>query len=365
MARNKLISQLILYPLSKFYGLVVAIRNQMFERGIKKQVSPDVTVVVVGNIAVGGTGKTPHAEYIISILRDTYRVGLLSRGYRRATKGFVEGSHHSTPTDIGDEPYQIMRKFGDDIKVAVCENRVEGIERMREIDPSINLMVLDDAFQHRHVKPDIAIVLTEFNRPVFNDSLLPYGRLREPVSALNRADVVVVTKCPDDMKPMDFRIFKEKLNLFPYQKLFFSKFVYGHLLPVFSDCAGYVPYLDWLTPDDTILIVCGIANPRPFVRHLRRYRARVNIVRFADHCGYSTSDMDAIRKKYDAMSGKRKFVITTEKDAVKLVHNPYFAHKLKAQTFYLPISVEFVNQNGEPDFDATLRNLITDSRSKH
>lgn len=358
MARDSLLSKLVLLPMSRLYGMGVWIRNQMFERKLLKSVTPEVPVVVVGNIAAGGTGKTPHAEYILSTLRDRYHVGLLSRGYRRTTKGFVQGGSHSTPADIGDEPYQILHKFGGDVSVAVCEKRAEGIERMREIDPDIDLFVLDDAFQHRYVTPTVAIVLTEYSRPVFSDKLLPYGRLREPVTALNRADIVVVTKCPETMKPMDVRMFKEKLNLFPFQKLFFSRFVYGHLMPVFPDKVSYVPYLDWLTEDDTLLIVSGIANPRPFVRHIRRYRARVNIIRFPDHCAYAATDMAAIQKKFDRMSGKRKYIITTEKDAVKLAFNPYFPHKLKSSAFYLPVSVEFTGDASPETFDTTLEKMI-------
>lgn len=359
MARNVLLSKLVLLPISKLFGLVVACRNQMFERGLLKQTQIDIPVVVVGNIAVGGTGKTPHSEYIVNALRDHYKVGVLSRGYRRNTKGFVAATGNSTPGDIGDEPYQIFRKFGTDVDVAVCENRVEGIARMREINPELNLIVLDDAFQHRYVKPSVAVVLTEYNRPVFADNLMPYGRLREPMSALNRADVVVVTKCPENIKPMDFRIFKDKLQLFPYQKLFFSRYVYGHLVPVFSENVSTVPYLDWMTPNDTILVVTGIANPRPFVRHLRRYRARVNIVRFPDHCNYTAADLHAVVRKFKAMSGKRKYIVTTEKDAVKLAHSPYFPHALKPLTFYLPVSVDFIAPATDaPDFDTTLRKLI-------
>lgn len=363
MPRNKFLSVLLLLPLSKLYGLGVALRNQLFERKVLKQTEFDIPVVVVGNIAVGGTGKTPHAEYIINSLRDRYHIGLLSRGYRRSTKGLVMGSELTTPADIGDEPYQIMRKFGSDISVAVCEKRVEGINRMREIDPKIDLIVLDDAFQHRYVKPTVAVVLTEYARPAFSDSLLPYGRLREPVSALNRADIVVITKCPENMKPMDVRMFKENLNLFPYQKLYFSRYLYGHLVAVFPDKVTSIPRLERMTGDDTILVVSGVANPRPFVRHIRQYQARVNIQRYPDHATYAAADMEAILRKFSTMSGKRKHIITTEKDAVKLAHNPYFPHELKEHIFYLPVSVDFLpnpihGTKSPEDFDTVLRHKI-------
>ena len=213
MARNKLLSMLLLYPISKIYGVVMAVRNKMFDYGILKQQEFDIPIVVVGNIAMGGTGKTPHVEYIVESLLGKYNIGVLSRGYRRATKGFVLASPQSRPEDIGDESYQIYRKFGPDITVAVCEKRADGIRQMREINPTLNMIILDDAFQHRYVKPSVSVILTEYNRPVFNDKILPYGRLRESARALNRADMVVVTKCPVDMKPMHYRLFEENLKL--------------------------------------------------------------------------------------------------------------------------------------------------------
>ena len=189
---------------------------------------------------------------------------------------------------------------------------------------------------------------------------MPYGRLREPASAINRADMVIVTKCPANMTPMEYRMFKENLSLFPYQKLFFSRYVYGHLVPVFAENCNHVPYLDWLTDSDAVLIVTGIANPRPFVRHIRRYKAKVRLIRFGDHVNFNHADMEAIKRKFDAMNGKKRFVLTTEKDAVKLAHNPYFPHALKAVTFYMPVSVDFVSQQPEePTFDASLQKLIS------
>lgn len=361
MARNKLLTGLLLYPISKIYGWVMMLRNKMFDTGILKQHSFDIPVVVVGNIAMGGTGKTPHTEFLIESLRYNYNIGVLSRGYKRRTKGFVLATRRSRPEDIGDESYQIYQKYGDDITIAVCEDRVKGIRQLREINKDINLILLDDAFQHRYVKPSIAIVLTEFNRPAFFDHVLPLGRLREPVSALNRADVVVVTKCLDEMKPMDYRIFKENLNLFPYQKLFFSKYAYGHLVSVFPESVTYIPYLDWLTPNDSILMLTGVANPRPFAKHLRSYKARVKMLRFTDHHSFTQSDMALIKKRFEEMPGQRKFIVTTEKDAVRLSNNPYFPHSLKSSIFYLPIKVEFMPQN-EEDFDKSLRQLLRNVR---
>ncbi|MBD5333482.1 MAG: tetraacyldisaccharide 4'-kinase [Bacteroides sp.] len=362
MARNKLLSALLLYPISRLYGLGVAVRNKLFEHGFYKQQEFNVPVVVVGNIAMGGTGKTPHVEHIVEELMDRYNIGVLSRGYKRATKGFVLATPQSRPEDIGDESYQIYRKFGPKITVAVCEKRVIGINRMLEINPSINLIILDDAFQHRYVKPTVSIVLTEYSRPVFKDSLLPYGRLREPRSALNRADIVVVTKCPPGMKPMQYRIFEENLSLFPFQKLYFSHYNYGHLVPVFPDSVETIPSLETLAPGTPLLLVSGVANPRPFARYLRRRKAKVKLMRFGDHHNFTASDMTDIENAYNALPAKSgKFIVTTEKDSVRLFNNPYFPHSLKSHIFYVPINVGFIDRGNDRSFSECIEKTIRDS----
>lgn len=352
---------LLLYPISRLYGMGIAVRNKMFEYGMLKQQEFDIPIVVVGNLAMGGTGKTPHVEYIVESLLGRYNIGVLSRGYKRSTKGFVLATPQSRPEDIGDESYQIYRKFGPDITVAVCEKRSEGISMMREINPKLDMIILDDAFQHRYVRPSASVILTEYNRPVFKDKLLPYGRLREPARALNRADIVVVTKCPLGMKAMDYRIFEENLKLFPYQKLYFSRYNYGHLVPVFPEEAHDIPALDAQGADTSILVVTGVANPKPFVRYLRRHKSKVQLKRFADHHNFTSSDMDEITRLFDQMQGKRKFIVTTEKDAVRILNNPYFPHRLKQSIFYVPIKVEFIDR-GETDFTSGLEKTIRDSR---
>lgn len=361
MARNKLLSMLLLYPISKIYGVVMAVRNKMFDYGILKQQEFDIPIVVVGNIAMGGTGKTPHVEYIVESLLGKYNIGVLSRGYRRATKGFVLASPQSRPEDIGDESYQIYRKFGPDITVAVCEKRADGIRQMREINPALNMIILDDAFQHRYVKPSVSVILTEYNRPVFNDKILPYGRLRESARALNRADMVVVTKCPIDMKPMHYRLFEENLKLFPFQKLYFSRYNYGHLVPIFPDEATDIPTLDSLRPDNSVLVITGVANPKPFVRFLRRNKAKVKLKRFTDHHNFTASDMEEIARLFDELPSANKFIVTTEKDAVRILNNPYFPHRLKKSIFYVPIKVEFIDR-GDAEFTAGIEKTIRDSR---
>ncbi len=354
---------MVLLPLSKLYGFGVGVRNLLFDWRILKSKTFPVPVVVVGNLVAGGTGKTPHAEFIIEQLKYKYRIGLLSRGYKRSTKGFVLATRRSSPRDIGDEPFQIYQKFGPDVTVAVCEDRCAGIEEMLRIDPKINLVVLDDAFQHRYVKPSLSIVLTEFNRPVFYDRLLPYGRLRESTKSLSRADMVIVTKCPEQLKPVEYRIFKNNLKLFPYQKLFFSRYEYQPLQPVFPDEARPAPYLSWLNENDSVLLLSGIANPRPLVRYLRTFHAKVKVRQFPDHHFFTRKDLDSLCRLFDDMEGERKLIITTEKDAVRLASNPYFPQELKEYIYYLPIEVRFDTHT--PDsFETELQKALLEVSSK-
>lgn len=337
----------------------MAIRNKLFEYGIYKQQEFDIPIVVVGNLAMGGTGKTPHVEFIVESMLGRFNIGVLSRGYRRATKGFVLATPQSRPEDIGDESYQIYRKFGPEVTVAVCENRVEGIKRMREINPDLNMIILDDAFQHRYVKPTASILLTEYNRPVFRDSLLPYGRLRETPRALNRADIVVVTKCPPEVRQVDYSIFERNLNLFPYQKLYFSRFNYGHLVPLFPQEAPDIPTLEQLAESGSVLVITGVANPKPFTRYLRRNKVKVKLKRFPDHHNFSSSDMEEIAEIFENL--QCKYIITTEKDAVRLLNSPYFPHHLKKSIFYIPIKVDFISR-GDAEFTAGIEKTIRDSR---
>ncbi len=329
----------ILTPLSWIYGAVVWVRNKMFDMGILPQETFPVPVVCIGNITVGGTGKTPHTEYVVSCLAGRMKMAVLSRGYKRKTRGFILANSHSTPELIGDEPLQIYRKFRRVAKVAVCENRREGIRELLRLFPDLELVILDDAFQHRYVKPSVAVLLTEYNRPVHKDHLLPLGRLRESTMALNRADIVVVTKCPDNMSALDVRLRSKDLDLMSYQKLFFSRYTYGPLEPVFAEDCPYQVSLDELTSRDGVLLVTGIAHPRYFVRHFSHYPFKVKVDHFPDHHDFSRADIEEIAKRFKALPGERKIIITTEKDAVRLAYNPYFPPKLKPFVFYQPIAV--------------------------
>lgn len=361
-----IVKHLLLKPLSVAYGGITAVRNRLFDCGVLSQRRFDIPVVVVGNIAVGGTGKTPHTEYLIDLLMPKYRIGVLSRGYNRRTKGFVAATAESSARQIGDEPYQIFRKYGDKgVAVAVCEDRCEGIDRMRALNPEINLILLDDAFQHRYVRPTLSIVLTEHSHPVFEDSMLPAGRLRENAGALRRADIVVVTKCPADMKQIDYRIFTKNMGLEPWQKLFFSKYTYGELTPLFPEEVQRTPQLAELTERDTAIALAGIANPRPFIAHLRKSGARLKGLIFTDHHNFTGDDIrQLIHKIKSADDPARTIVVTTEKDAMRLRDFPGLPKSLKRRIFYIPVAVKFLtnaaegSQAGSREFAESVLKLI-------
>lgn len=340
----------ILKPLSWVYGAVTGVRNWLFDRKVLPVEEFDVPVVSVGNLTVGGTGKTPHVEYLVEMLASSYNIVVLSRGYKRKTRGFVLANHNSTPESIGDEPMQIYLKHGKLAKVAVCENRRKGIKEIMRQFPDTELIVLDDAFQHRYVKPRVNILLMDYNRPVYDDNLLPLGRLRESPHQMHRADMVIVTKCPAGLAPLSYRLISKKLGLLAYQKLFFSNILYGGLTPVFPDDRPYDVDLSMLTQRDTVMLVTGIANPRGFVRHFKSYPFKVVVNHFPDHYDFTREDIQALRDKFDTLKGERKIIVTTEKDAVRLAYNPYFPAALKPFVFYIPISVRMVQGLEENDF---------------
>lgn len=333
-----------LSPISFLYGIGVRLRNKLFDWNILKQQTYKLPIICIGNITVGGTGKTPHTEYILSLLSEKHNTAVLSRGYKRKTKGFALASAKSTAEDIGDEPFQIKQKFPN-ATIAVDADRRRGIEHLiKSKDPIVEAILLDDAFQHRYVKAGLNILLTDYHRLICDDKLLPSGLLREPISGKTRANIVIVTKCPDDIKPIDFNIIGKRLDLYPFQKLYFSTFKYGNLYPVFKEDKAQKIDLESLSSYDSLLLLTGIANPIYLQDELKKYSDTITYQSYKDHHDFTTRDIKDIEDKFSSLSGDNKLIITTEKDAMRLLSNPHLSSDIKDCIYAIPIEIEILQE---------------------
>ncbi|MCD8318859.1 MAG: tetraacyldisaccharide 4'-kinase [Paraprevotella sp.] len=343
-----------LLPLAWLYGIGVKTRNALFEAGILKSRSFDIPVISVGNITVGGTGKTPHTEYLIRLLQKKYKVAVLSRGYKRKSHGFILSRPDTPMTTLGDEPFQMKEKFPD-IYVAVDKNRCRGIERLcnAQIAPGTEVVLLDDAFQQRSEKPGSNILLVDYHRMICDDKLLPAGRLREPKEGRNRANIVIVTKCPADIKPMGFRVISKALRLYPYQKLYFSTLKYKNLIPLFG---GKERPLKDLKFHEHILLLTGIASPEQMRMDLERYGTEITPLSFGDHHYFSSRDLTCLHETYAAMPAP-KLIVTTEKDATRLKDLAGLSEEVKKGLYALPIEIEIL-QNQQETFNENIIDYV-------
>ncbi len=331
-----------LFPLTMWYAVGVAVRNFLFNIGLKKETAFRITTIGLGNLATGGTGKTPHAEYILRLLQDDYRVAYLSRGYRRRSKGFVLCDGEPNPQQIGDEAAMIAGKFPH-VMVAVCEKRVTGVKRLMAMENPPQVIVLDDCFQHRSIKPTCNILLTEYNRPYFHDSILPFGNLREFSCGKTRANIVIVTKTPNNLNPIMRHNVMNDLGTLPCQKVFFSSMEYG--TPYTFD--GNDKREITLGEIDHYLVVTGVAHPEALEQHLKQYGA-VTARHFGDHHAFTTDELQQLRKDFEEIHAPNKAIITTEKDASRL-NTPEYRALLEGLPIYvLPLKVKIDNS---PDFD--------------
>ncbi len=310
----------------------------------------DVPVICIGNLAVGGTGKTPHTEYLVRLLQKEFQVAVLSRGYKRRKNGYVLATPESKVEDIGDEPFQIHTKFPG-IRVAVDKDRRHGIRQLSKLsEPLTDVILLDDGFQHRYVDAGINILLTDFHRLFCDDALLPAGRLREPASEKIRAQMVIVTKCPPDIKPIDFNVIAKRLHLYPYQQLYFSAYRYGDLVPVFPEQELPVRPLNSLSPDEGILLLTGIASPARMQEELEQYSKNICLLTFADHHAFTRKDIQRLQETFSRMKEERRIIVTTEKDATRLLQCKGMDEELKNHLYALPIEVEIL-QNQQETFN--------------
>ena len=320
-----------LMPFSWLYGLVVCIRNLMFDVGMLKSRTFPLPVICVGNITVGGTGKTPHTEYLIRLLSKDHQVAVLSRGYKRKSEGYVLATKDTPMAEIGDEPYQMKQKYPQ-IHMAVDKDRCHGIDQLMQktVKPQSDVVILDDAYQHRYVKAGLNILLMDYHRLIHLDKLLPAGRLREPMSGSQRADIVIITKCPRDIKLMDRIGIERSINLENWQKIFFTTYKY----PDQMKGLGKNP-----------LLVTGIASPQQMVYDLQKIVPTFELMSFPDHHNFTEQDINAIRTR-----AAGRTILTTEKDATRL-------HGLDNMKV-IPIEVDFIE--GKEKFDKIIKNYVNE-----
>ncbi len=330
----------LLFPFSILYDAITSIRNRLYNTGVKPVARFDVPVLSVGNLSVGGTGKTPMIEYLIRLLSSDYKVATLSRGYGRKTRGLRIAAAGDNASTIGDEPFQFFRKFGDKVAVAVGEDRAFAIPHILQERPQTDLLLLDDAFQHRRVLPSFQILLTDYHNMFISDYLLPAGRLRESKRGADRADVVLVTKCPGTMTDDEMIAIESSIRRYTKKPVFFTRIGYGNVLPA-TDTAPY--------KFEKVVVVSGIANSTPLIEYLKRHYEVVRHFDFRDHHVYSEQDLQEICSA-SARSGA--VVVTTEKDVVKM--DPKIFRGGGVSLYYLPIEVEFV-KNGK-EFDEMVLN---------
>lgn len=343
-----------LTPLSWLYGLGVGFRNLLFKLGILKSRAFDIPVISVGNITVGGSGKTPHVEYLVSLLKDKMKVAVLSRGYKRKSKGYVLANDDTTMREIGDEPYQMKQKFPK-LYVAVDKKRTEGIDRLThdEQTKDVDVILLDDAYQHRYVKPGVNILLVDYHRLIIYDKLLPAGCLREPKEGKSRADIVIITKCPKDLRPMEYRVLMKALDLYPYQSLYFTTLIYDNLKQVYG--TESMP-INSLPNRCNVLLLTGIASPKQMQNDLSVYNYNLSYLSFSDHHNFSKKDIRTINRKFAELPSP-KVIITTEKDVARIKFVEGLNDEVKESMYALPVRIQFM-LGQEEEFNNKIINYV-------
>ncbi len=329
------ILQLILLPVSICYGLAMQVRNWLFDVNILPSKSFDKPIISVGNLTFGGTGKTPHIEYLIRLLTPGKFVATLSRGYGRRSRGFLMASTELGVQDIGDEPQQFFIKF-EHIKVAVDEKRSRGIHQLLEQHPNLDVVLLDDAFQHRYVKPGLSILLTDYHRLYVNDLVLPSGTMREFSNGAKRADIIVVTKTPKIFSPITRRRIIEELEPKKHQRIYFSYIKYIDPVPAFGLMQQEFP-----AKVTNILLFTGIANDYPLREHLERMCSELIVMKFADHHPYTVKDMEEITQKFHDLPTQKKVIVTTEKDMMRVKTPELSGYMKNLPLFCVPMEIDF------------------------
>jgi tetraacyldisaccharide 4'-kinase len=311
---------------------------------LRSQSFSDIKTICVGNLSVGGTGKSPHIEYIVRLLQNDFTLATLSRGYKRKTKGFLLADQNTSAMEIGDEPAMFKRKF-DSLMVSVDANRIRGITKLKELSVAPEIVLLDDAFQHRKIKPGISILLTDYNKPFYNDFFLPSGRLRESKNNFLRADIIVVTRTPDSATNVDLRSVMKDIPIRAYQKIFFSYLKYGNLYQLKNNKEIIRPAMDLFRY--SVLSVTGIAEPRQMNTFLKEYSDQLLAFPFGDHHYFDEKDILSIRDTFNRMDGKQKIIVTTEKDATRFLVSDVFEKISDLPIYVLPLEIDFKNKTEE------------------
>jgi tetraacyldisaccharide 4'-kinase len=339
----------LLYPLAPVYGAVVWLRNRLYDAGFYSSIEFSPPVIAVGNLSTGGTGKTPHIEYLVRLLQYRYRVATMSRGYKRRTQGFQLADENTNALRIGDEPMQYHLKFPELI-VSVAEERITGIPRLIQLKPETEVVLLDDAFQHRSVKAGLNILITDYARPFYEDYILPIGSLREQRKAYERADIIIVSKCPSELTREAVGAIELKINPLSHQEVYFSYIRYERPYDLFTKEEVSIS-------GSNVILVCGIAKPEPLVKHMEGAAENVHVLSYNDHHYFYSRDLEEIKAAYDNWDKKDKLVVTTEKDAARLLLH---ADKLKEwgiRIAVLPIAIDIMLDKAGA-FDSQVLNYV-------
>ncbi len=344
----------LLLPFSLVYGLVVSLRNWLYDTGIFKSRSFNLPVISVGNLAVGGAGKSPMTEYIVRLLKPDYRVATLSRGYGRTTKGYLEAERNTPATQVGDEPAQFKQKFPD-ITVAVCEKRVTGIEKL---SAGHDVVIMDDAYQHRAVKPGLSILLYDYTRLHEPQLVLPAGNLREPAIGRWRADLLVVSKCPVNISQNERQAAAERIKPNPFQKLFFTSIAYMPLRLL-----NGLPGTAAIDNDTQVFLLTGIANPAPMVDYIKSKTLAIIHHNYPDHHQFSLKNISKLAYEFAASTTQKKLIVTTEKDAQRLGEQQLLPIVSQLPFWILPIGVTFIE--GEQEFAGIIQDYVREHTTHH
>ena len=346
---------LLLFPFAFLYGIVVYFRNKLFDFKIIKSTKFQFPIISVGNLTMGGTGKTPHIEYLIRLLNNENKLATLSRGYGRSTKGFLLVDLTATAESAGDEPLQYRNKFKN-VVVAVDEKRVRGINSIIKKFPETDIILLDDAYQHRYVKPGLSILLTDFYKPYYNDYIVPSGTLRESRKGSSRADIIVVTKSPRILSPITCKQMEEDMKLLPNQQVYYSYIDYGDLVPL-NEYSKKITTRKF----SFILMFAGVANPYPLEEQLKTLSDTVEVMKFPDHYSYKSKDILKIKDHFELTFPKNKVIITTEKDAMRIKGTHLEEIFVNLPIFYIPIEIKFHKKDKEK-FDKQIINYVRENK---